>query len=67
MAGLQAARSRGKNGGRPKALNSDKRVLALKLYEEKEHSIDKIYQMMGISKSTLYKYIHEARGTAARA
>lgn len=61
MAGPQASRSHGRNGGRPKALNSDKRALALKLYGEKEHSVGKICQMMGISKPTLYKYIHEAR------
>ena len=57
QAGLQAARARGPLGGRPKALNQDKRALAVKLYREKQHTVQKICQMMGISKPTLYKYI----------
>ncbi len=56
-AGLSAARARGKKGGRPKTLNSDKRKLAVKLYDEKQHSVGQICKMMGISKPTLYKYI----------
>jgi len=57
QAGLQAARARGRLGGRPKSLSNDKQALALKLYEQKEHTIAQICQMMGISKPTLYKYI----------
>lgn len=63
QAGLQAARVRGRKGGRPKALNKDKQALAVKLYDEKKHSVDKICQMMGISKPTLYKYIEASRKT----
>ena len=62
QAGLQAARARGRKGGRPKALNSDKRALAVKLYDEKQHTIDQICRMMGVSKPTLYKYIETERG-----
>jgi len=61
QAGLQAARARGRKGGRPKALNKDKRALAVKLYDEKKHTVDQICEMMGISKPTLYKYIEAAR------
>lgn len=63
QAGLQAARARGRKGGRPKALNKDKQALAVKLYDEKKHSVDQVCQMMGISKPTLYKYIEAARET----
>ncbi|HHR1385268.1 TPA: recombinase family protein [Legionella pneumophila] len=56
-AGLQAARARGKNGGRPKKLSNDKAKLALQLYEGKQHSINKICEFMGVSKPTLYKYL----------
>ena len=49
-------------GGRPKALNADKRVLAVKLYDEKVHTVKEICQMMKISKPTLYKYIEAERG-----
>lgn len=58
-AGLQAARARGRKGGRPKKLNADKSKLALKLYNDKEHSINKICELIGISKPTLYKYLKQ--------
>lgn len=63
QAGLQAARARGRKGGRPKALNKDKQALAVKLYDEKKHTVDQICKMMGISKPTLYKYIDAAKGS----
>jgi len=61
QAGLQAARARGRKGGRPKSLDKDKQALVVKLYEEKKHTIKQICQMMGISKPTLYKYIEAAK------
>lgn len=62
QAGLKAARSRGRKGGRPKALEPAKRQLALKLYDERQHTIKEICQIMNISKPTLYSYIAETRG-----
>ena len=63
QAGLQAARARGRRGGRPKALSKDKQALALKLYDEKNHTVMQICQMMGISKPTLYKYIEASKNS----
>jgi DNA invertase Pin-like site-specific DNA recombinase len=60
QAGLNAARARGRKGGRPKVLDPAKRKLAAKLYAEKQHTIGEICRMMGISKPTLYNYIAEA-------
>ncbi|CAM4437393.1 MAG: DNA-invertase hin [Legionellaceae bacterium] len=60
-AGLEAARVRGRQGGRPKKLEMNKRQLVQKLYESKEHSINEICQMMGISRPTLYQYIKEMK------
>jgi DNA invertase Pin-like site-specific DNA recombinase len=59
QAGLTAARARGRKGGRPKALDPKKRKLAVKLYNDRQYSIDEICQMMSISKQTLYNYIAE--------
>ena len=56
-AGLAAARSRGKLGGRPKTLTQSQQQLAVKLYHDREHSIKEICSMMSISKPTLYKYV----------
>ena len=36
QAGLQAARARGRKGGRPKTLSKDKQALAVQLYNEKK-------------------------------
>ncbi|STX43957.1 site-specific DNA recombinase; e14 prophage [Legionella donaldsonii] len=57
-AGLQAARARGRKGGRPKKLSTDKAKLAIKLYKGKEHSIKQICELIGVSKPTLYKYLN---------
>jgi DNA invertase Pin-like site-specific DNA recombinase len=56
-AGLEAARARGKIGGRPKKLTSDKIKLAKDLYNEKTRSIKQICELVGVSKPTLYKYL----------
>ena len=59
-AGLQAARSRGRLGGRPKAKNLDtsrKVALAQSLYDDKNNSIEDICKTLGISRSTLYRYV----------
>lgn len=58
-AGLAAARARGRLGGRPKQLESSKRKLAVKLYQDREHTVQEICRMMGISKPTLYQYLRE--------
>lgn len=57
MAGLAAARARGKQGGRPKSLNQEKQQLLLRLYKDQNLPIKTICEMMNISKPTLYKYI----------
>ncbi|GAB3568807.1 site-specific DNA recombinase [Spirosoma luteolum] len=62
-AGLKAARSRGKVGGRPKGLSPrarEKAKMAALLYKD-QNPVDKIIGMVGIkSKATLYAYLrHE--------
>ena len=59
-AGLQAARARGRVGGRPKAqtLNTPKKVaLAQSLYDNKNNTIEEICKTLNISRATLYRYI----------
>jgi DNA invertase Pin-like site-specific DNA recombinase len=57
QAGLQAARARGRKGGRPKALNQSKAAHAQALYNDKNNSIDGICKTLNISRATLYRYI----------
>jgi DNA invertase Pin-like site-specific DNA recombinase len=57
QAGLQAARSRGKTGGRPKAL-TDKQVEMLnKLAADRNRSVKEICETLGISRKTFYRYV----------
>ncbi|MBP9682841.1 MAG: recombinase family protein [Bacteriovorax sp.] len=56
-AGLKAARARGRLGGRPKALDTQKAELAQRLYNERVHTVKEIASMVGISKPGLYHYL----------
>ena len=66
-AGLQAARARGRLGGRPKAktLNTTKKVaLAQSLYDDTTNTIDEICKTLNISRATLYRYIDVGKKVA---
>src|SRR5712692_8114388 len=68
-AGLQAARARGRLGGRPKAqtLNTAKKIaLAQSLYDDKNNTIDEICKTLNISRATLYRYINVGKKTVER-
>ncbi len=58
QAGLQAARARGRLGGRPKALTDQKLSIAQALYKDKSNSIADICKTLNISRATLYRYIN---------
>ncbi len=57
MAGLSAARARGRLGGRPKVLSAEQQHLLRRLYADESYSITTICWMLNISKPTLYKYL----------
>ena len=59
QAGLSAARARGRLGGRPKTLDTDKKQVVIDLYNERKLPVKKICEMMGISKPTLYNYVRD--------
>src|ERR1035441_8256922 len=61
-AGLEAARARGRKGGRPKKLSAKERELAIELYHQKTRGIDEICTALKISKPTLYAYLAEQKG-----
>ncbi|AZV58054.1 helix-turn-helix domain-containing protein [Clostridium sp. AWRP] len=54
---INAARARGKKGGRPKVNDKDIK-LAIKMYSSKNYSISEIMKATGVSKTTLYRYIN---------
>jgi DNA invertase Pin-like site-specific DNA recombinase len=53
--GLQAARARGRKGGRPTKLTPGKLATARKLYDAKEHTVQEIADIVGVGRSTLYR------------
>lgn len=59
QAGLEAARARGRLGGRRKTLDREQRRHVVELYRSKQHTLNEICSLMGISKPTLYAYVNE--------
>lgn len=55
-AGLNAARARGRKGGRPK-VDSSKILTAQRMHQDKSLSIEEICRVLKISKPTLYRYL----------
>lgn len=59
-AGLDAARARGRTGGRKEKLNATQ-VAALKtMYESKKHSLSEICSTFDITKPTIYRYLEKS-------
>lgn len=61
QAGLQAARARGRHGGRPRRLDAKQLQLLQALYADKRNSVADIMRTLKISKSTLYRYVKGAQ------
>lgn len=55
QAGLEAARARGRKGGRKPKLTPKKAAMAQALYDDRSHSIRDICQTLGVSRATLYR------------
>jgi DNA invertase Pin-like site-specific DNA recombinase len=56
-AGLAAAHSKGRKGGRPKAMTSDKLKTLKSLVQSKNFSVTKICSIVGISRSVYYRAV----------
>lgn len=57
--GLEAARARGKQGGRKPKLDESKRKAIYELYQQKKTTVKELCEMFNISKPTLYRVIDE--------
>ena len=68
--GLDAARARGRTGGRPPAMKPEQIGLARQLAAQKddagknEHTITAIAKMLGVSRPTLYRALDETKTAA---
>lgn len=56
-AGLSAARSRGRVGGRPSVMTPDKTATARQMYESGDYTWDAIAEVVGVSRSTVYRHL----------
>jgi DNA invertase Pin-like site-specific DNA recombinase len=61
LAGLAAARARGRKGGRPRGLDDKKKRHAATLHSDPSNSVRDVCRTLGISKATLYRYLAEQR------
>jgi DNA invertase Pin-like site-specific DNA recombinase len=60
-AGLDAARARGRLGGRPPALTAKDLAAAKALLRDPEISVEEIARRLGVAASTLYRHLPKAR------
>lgn len=63
-AGLEAARARGRVGGRPPALKPDDLAAAKALLRDPAITVEAVAKRLGVAPSTLYRHIPGGRGAA---
>jgi DNA invertase Pin-like site-specific DNA recombinase len=64
IAGLAAAKARGRRGGRPRAMSENDVLVAKTLLREGSLTIKEVADRLGISDATLYKYLPHPRESA---
>ena len=58
-AGLASARSRGRMGGRPKAMTDKQLRIARTMLKDTNTTITEVCQTLQVSKTTLYRYLNK--------
>jgi len=61
QAGLEAARARGRRGGRPSVMTPDKVAVARRMYESREHTVAAIAGVLGVSRASVYRNLGAGR------
>ncbi len=57
LAGLAAARARGRAGGRPRSMTATKIALARQMYDAQQHSLAEIAKTLGVSRASIYRHL----------
>src|SRR3954454_13839179 len=55
MAGLAAARARGRKGGRPTVWTPEKLRVARQMYDSREHEVAEIARVLAVSRASVYR------------
>jgi len=63
-AGLEAARARGRVGGRKPALTGDNLRVAQELYAGQQHTVTAIAKLLGVGRSTVYRSVTPCGGAS---
>lgn len=63
-AGLEAARSRGRIGGRPRSVSDEDIAAARAMLKNPEITVKKVAERIGCSEATLYRYLPAARANS---
>jgi DNA invertase Pin-like site-specific DNA recombinase len=61
LAGLAAARARGRCGGRPKSMNAPQIAMAKAMHADRELPLWKVYEALHVSRATLYRHLSADR------
>jgi DNA invertase Pin-like site-specific DNA recombinase len=56
-AGLESARARGRKGGRPPTMTSQKIKVARQMYQSREYTVEEIAKTVGVSRKTIYRHL----------
>lgn len=62
LAGLAAARARGRTGGRKPSLTPKKVQVARRMYEAGDSTVAEIAKVLGVSRATIYRHLPKAGG-----
>ncbi|MHA7191872.1 recombinase family protein [Arthrobacter sp. MDT2-16] len=65
-AGLAAARARGRTGGRPPRLSLQQATAARRMYEQQDMTVEQIGQVLGVSRTTIYRTLKRDQATPAK-
>ncbi|MGO4341557.1 recombinase family protein [Pedococcus sp. 2YAF34] len=57
LAGLAAARARGRTGGRPTVWTPEKLTVARQMYDSHEHDVAAIARVVGVSRASVYQVL----------
>lgn len=67
VAGLTAARARGRVGGRPSKLSADQVREARRMYDAADLTVEQIGQILGVSRTTIYRALDQPAAIIAAA